>query len=78
MDGCCPAAKASDKRQLVPDLNPATTYLSGRQFQKAMRFPLNAGDPEGSQSGPNLHHPQAFIERDHVDRKQHTKRMNAA
>jgi hypothetical protein len=54
------------------------TYLSGRQFQKAVRFPVNAGHPERSQSGPNLDHPQASIERDHVDRKQHTKRMNAA
>jgi hypothetical protein len=33
MDGCCPAAKASDKRQLLPDFNLAVTYLSGRQFQ---------------------------------------------
>jgi hypothetical protein len=71
------AAKASDKLQLVPDFDPAMTYLSGWQLQEAVRFPLNAGDPEGRQSGPKLHHPQAPVERDHVDRKQHAKSMNA-
>jgi len=70
--------KDLDQLQLVPDVNPAMTDLSGRQFQNAVRFPLRAGDPEGSQSRPKLQNPQAFIERNRVDRKQHAKRVNAA
>jgi hypothetical protein len=79
---CCltveSAAKDSDQLQLVPDVNPALTDSSGRQFQNAVRFPLQAGDPEGSQFRPKLHHPQVFRERDRVDRKQHAKCVNAA
>lgn len=42
------AAKTLDKLQLVPDLDPAMTYLSGWQFQNAMGFQADAGNAKRS------------------------------
>jgi hypothetical protein len=66
-----------DPLQLVSDLHLAMADLPRRQLQHAMRFQVDAGSPERGQALPKPEHAKIFAERDHIDRKQHAKRMDS-
>jgi hypothetical protein len=63
--------------QLVSHFHPAGADLPRREFQHAMCFEVDAGNPEWSQPMPKLQHLQAPTERHYINRKQHAKRMDS-